>query len=42
MRPGLLLSVSFSAVTVMAGKQEGHPAHKNPIPPIPEVLYRNR
>jgi len=28
----LLLCVPFRALTPMAGWQEGHPAHKNPVP----------
>jgi len=39
---GLVLYVPFSALTLMVGWQEGHPACKNTIPLIPEVLFWNR
>ena len=47
MRPGhwlgSVLCVPFSALTLIVGWQEGHPALKtNPVPLIPEVLFRNR
>jgi len=38
----LVIFVLLSAVTLMVEWQEGHPAHKNPVPLIPEVLLRNR
>jgi len=36
-----VICVPFSALTLMVGWQEGHLAHKNPIPLIPEVLYQS-
>jgi len=32
---GLVICVPFSALTLMVGLQEGHMAHKNPLPLIP-------
>jgi len=38
----LVLSVPFSALTLMVGCQKGHHTHKNPIALIAEVVFLNR
>jgi len=30
----LVLYVTFSALTIMVGRQQGHPDHENPVPQI--------